>query len=146
MKGAHFDSCWIGRRSHFTDCDLSYAIFNNCVMGCGYDPIIFDRCDMSNVQMKLEKDSLGGSVESIHFIGSNMEGMDIRCCDFSDTKLVVKNCKTNGIKVKGLKVRSLDSDRYFREQFITEGGIIGDASYADKITYEFYNNKFGLDL
>ena len=115
-------------------------------MGCGYDPIIFARCNISNAQMQLKKDSLGGCVESIQFTESNMEGMDIRNCDFSNTYLVIKNCNTTGIKVERLKVRSLESDSNFREQFIVEGGIIGDASIEEKITYEFYHNKFGMDL
>ena len=147
MEGAYFDICNIGRLSHFIDCDLSYAKFYNCSVDCtigngnGHDSITFNRCNMSNTQMELEKDVFGGSVESINFIGSNMERMDIRCCDFSDTKLVVKNCNTNGIKVKGLKVRSLESDKQFRRQFIVEGGIIKDASYGEHIKV-----RMGFDL
>jgi uncharacterized protein YjbI with pentapeptide repeats len=146
MKGAYFDRCGIGRRSHFRDCDLSNATFENCTMGCGYDPILFTKCNMNNVQMQLKKDSLGGSVESIHYIESNMERMDLTSCEFSNTNLVIKNCNTSGIKVEGLKVRSLKSDNNFRKKFIFEGGVIGDASIADKIMYEFYHNKFGMDL
>ena len=146
MKGAYFDRCGIGRRSHFRDCDLSNATFYNCVMGCGYDPILFTKCNMNNVKMQLKKDSLGGCVESIHFIESNMERMDLTSCDFTDTTLVVDNCCTNGLKIEGLKVRSLESDNNFRKKFIFEGGIIEDASIEEKISYEFYHNKFGMDL
>jgi uncharacterized protein YjbI with pentapeptide repeats len=146
MKGAYFDRCAIGRHSQFRDCDLSNATFENCIMGCGYDPILFTKCNMNNVQMQLKKDSLGGYVESIQFTESNMEGMDLTSCEFSNTNLVIENCNTNGIKVDRLKVRSLDSDNNFRKKFIFEGGVIGDASIEEKITYEFYHNKFGMDL
>jgi hypothetical protein len=146
MIGAYFNGCTLGKRSYFFQCDLSNSKFDKCILGYGYETIQFLHCNMINSEMELEQTYPERNCGSVLFRKSNMEGMDMRNCDFSNTTLSVDECKTSGIKVKGLKVRSLDSDRYFREQFITEGGIIGDASYADKITYEFYNNKFGLDL
>ena len=146
MIGAHFNDCTLGKRTYFFQCDLSNSKFNKCTIGYGYETIQFLHCNMTNSKMELGQTYPDGGSGSVLFNKTNMEGLDMRECDFSNTKLSVDECRTGGIKVKGLKVRSLDSDSNFREQFIFEGGIIGDANYSDKITYEFYHNKFSLDL
>jgi len=131
MPNAIFDDCWFGRRSNFLNCYMPGVTFNNCKTGQG-DEALFYNCVLDKAIFNFPNERFEKS-EKIIFDNTSMEEIDLTNCNFPNSILVINECEIYGMKVKGCRVRALDTDHNIREYFEQNGGIIEDSEYDDML-------------